>query len=66
MAAQVGLAASIHNSGVRAHDLALTVPAMGVVWQQTFLAAAIGQTTDAHRRERRVFGQPSSPTRSRL
>src|SRR5712691_11542142 len=33
-----GLTASIHNSGFRAHDLALTVPTMGVVWQQTFLA----------------------------
>ena len=34
-----GLTAPIHNSGsVRAHDLALTVPTMGVVWQQTFLA----------------------------
>ena len=32
-----GLTASIHNSGFRAHDLALTVPTMGVVWQQTFL-----------------------------
>jgi hypothetical protein len=33
-----GFTASIHNSGFRAHDLALTVPTMGVVWQQTFLA----------------------------
>src|SRR6266851_1521123 len=33
-----GLTAPIHNSGsVRAHDLALTVPTMGVVWQQAFL-----------------------------
>ena len=33
-----GLTASIHNSGFRAHDLALTVPTMGLVWHQTFLA----------------------------
>ena len=33
-----GLTASIHNRGFRAHDLTLTVPTMGVVWQQTFLA----------------------------
>jgi hypothetical protein len=33
-----GLTASIHNSGVRAHDLALSVPTMGLVWHQTFLA----------------------------
>jgi hypothetical protein len=34
-----GLTTSIHNSGsVRAHDLALTVPTMGLVWHQTFLA----------------------------
>jgi hypothetical protein len=33
-----GLTATIHNSGFRAHDLALNVPTMGVVWQQAFLA----------------------------
>ena len=34
-----GLTASIYNSGFRAHDLALTVPTMGLVWQQRFLAS---------------------------